>query len=93
MDELKYLTNKNNVFQLTSILQKIAKKIKAEKLKNIKEINIKEIDFLKEQLSSENVQLCLLSYQTFVRLVEEGTFDLASILSTFISMTPAAKYS
>lgn len=91
MEDLKYLTNKNSVYQITSAMQKIAKAIRTEKAQNIKDTNIKEIDFLKEQCLNENVQLSLLSYQTFVRLVEDGTLDAPFVLSMFVSMLPSAR--
>lgn len=92
MDEVKHLTNKNSVYQIAKALQKITQSIRAEKnVANTKESNIKEIDFLKEYcLPNENVQLSLLAYQTFVRLVEDGTLDAAYVLSMFISMMPGA---
>lgn len=92
MDELQNLTNKNSILQITTALQKICKTIQCEKSKNTPDNNIKEIDFLKEQFTSDNIQLCLLSYQTFVRLVEDGTLEAGYVLSMFMSMLPSAKY-
>lgn len=91
MDDLKYLTNKNNVQQITVGLQKLCKAIRAEKQHGVKENQIKEIDFLRELCTSEHTNLSLLSYQTFVRLVEDGTIDAASCLSMIMAFLPSSK--
>lgn len=91
MEELKLLTNKNSVVQITTALQKIGKVIRQQISNGIKATNIKEIDFLKEQCVDDNIQLSLLSYQTFVRLVEDGTLEAPYILSMLISMLPSAR--
>lgn len=90
MDELKYLTNKNNIQQLTVGLQKLCKSIRSEKAQGTKENQINEIDFLRELCTSEHTNLSLLAHQTFVRLVEDGTLEAAGCLSIFMTMLPNA---
>ncbi|KAG4067715.1 hypothetical protein HA402_005487 [Bradysia odoriphaga] len=92
MDELKYLTNKNNIQQVTVGLQKLLKAIRAVKAQGTKENQIKEIDFLRELCTSEYSNLSLLAHQAFVRLVEDGTIEAAACLSMFMTMLPNTKY-
>lgn len=93
MDDFKYLSTKNNVPQLAQALQKIARDIRAEKANSPtgNASTIKQVDFLKEKCYDENIQVSLLAFQTFVRLVEDGTLDAAFVLSMFISMLPGAR--
>lgn len=91
MDELKYLSNKNNIQQITVGLQKLLKLIRAEKVQGTRESQIKEIDFLRELCTSEYTNLSLLAHQAFVRLVEDGTIEAASCLSMFVTMLPNTK--
>lgn len=91
MDELKYLTNKNNIQQITVGLQKLLKTIRSEKVQGTKENQIKEIDYLRELCTSEYTNLSLLAHQAFVRLVEDGTVEAAACLSMFMTMLPNTK--
>lgn len=91
MDELKYLTNKNNIQQITVGLQKLLKTIRGEKGQGSKENQIKEIDYLRELCTSEYTNLSLLAHQAFVRLVEDGTIEPATCLSMFMTMLPNTK--
>ncbi|KAJ6641283.1 Focadhesin [Pseudolycoriella hygida] len=92
MDELKHLTNKNNIQQITVGLQKLLKVIRSERAQGRKENQIKEIDYLRELCSSEYTNLSLLAYQAFVRLVQDGTIEAANCLLMFVAMLPSTKY-
>lgn len=94
MEELKYLSTKNNVPQMSVALQKIAREIRTEKASSSASSNVsnlKGVDFLKEKCFDDSIQLSQLAFQTFVRLVEDGTLDAAVVLSMFVSMLPGAR--
>lgn len=92
MEDLKQLSNKSDVLQLSKALQKIATAIEEQKKdKTKKESAIQELVFLKEQCQSNNIQLSLLSTQTLYALVENGILDAADVLTMFITMLTNAK--
>lgn len=91
MEEFKTITPTTSVVKISSCLEKIFKKIVESREKNVAEHNIKEIEFLKTQCKAESVQLSLMSCQTFVRLVEQGTLEPTSVLTMLISMLPNSK--
>lgn len=92
MEDLKWLTESNNVLQLSKALQKIEKAIELQiKDPTKKESAIEELNFLREQCLSNNVQLGLLSTQTLYSLVESNVLQPASVLTMFITMLSNAK--
>lgn len=93
MDEIKNIVNPNNVLQISKSLQKIAKTIEdGKKEQNNLDSSSAELDFLKQQCLSKNIQLSLLSCQTFYGLIENGVIEPASGLTTFITMLSSARY-
>lgn len=92
MEDLKQISNKSDVLQLSKALQKIATAIEAQKKdKTQKESAIQELVFLKEQCQSNNIQLSLLSTQTLYSLVENGILDAADVLTMLLTMLTNAK--
>lgn len=85
MDEIKNLTDKNSLQQLSTVLNKLVKAIRANKaqvagVKSKSSVRhetaiCKETEYLKLQCLSDNRQLSQLAFQSFVRLVEEGSLD------------------
>lgn len=91
MEEFKTITPTTSVVKISSCLEKIFKKIVESREKKVAEHNIREIEFLKSQCKAENVQLGLMSCQTFVRLVEQGTLEATNVLTMLISILPNSK--
>lgn len=91
MDEFKTITPTSSVVRLSACLEKIFKNIVECREKKVAEHNIKEIEFLKSQCKAENIQLGLMSCQTFVRLVEHGALEPTNVLNMLISMLPNSK--
>ncbi|TMW54602.1 hypothetical protein DOY81_000396 [Sarcophaga bullata] len=88
MEEFKTITPTTSVVRLSACLEKIFKNIVECREKKVVEHNIKEIEFLKSQCKAENIQLGLMSCQTFVRLVEHGALEPTNVLTMLISMLP-----
>lgn len=91
MEEFKTITLTSSVVKISSCLEKIYNKICESREKKIAEHNIKEIEFLKTQCKADNVQLSLMSGQTFVRLVEAFVLDGTNVLNMLISMLPNSR--
>uniref|UniRef100_A0A1B0FPN6 DUF3730 domain-containing protein n=1 Tax=Glossina morsitans morsitans TaxID=37546 RepID=A0A1B0FPN6_GLOMM len=88
MDEFKTITATTSVVKISACLEKIYKKIVESRDKKIAEFNIREIEFLKTQCKTDNIQLCLMSCQTFVRLVDNGTLETTNVLTILMSLLP-----
>lgn len=91
MEEFKSITPTTSVVKISACLEKIFRKIVESREKKIAEHNIKEIEFLKSQCKAENVQLGLMSCQTFVRLVEDGVLEANNVLPMLLSMLPNSR--
>ncbi|XP_005181860.1 focadhesin [Musca domestica] len=92
MEEFKSITPTTSVVKISACLEKIFRKIVESREKKIAEHNIKEIEFLKSQCKAENVQLGLMSCQTFVRLVEDGVLEANNVLPMLLSMLPNSSH-
>lgn len=92
MDDLKNLTDSNNLLQISNGLQKLCRSIQKQKIEEkIAENNIKEIDFLKELCQFSNVKLSLLACQALVHLAEENVLQSGKVLTAFVSMLSTAR--
>lgn len=91
MDAFKAITPSTSVVKISSCLSVISKCIVEGRGKSIPEHSIKEIEFLRVLCKSDNVHLALMSVQTFVFLVENGTMELQQVLTMFISMLPNSR--
>lgn len=91
MDEFKTITATTSVVKISACLEKIYKKIVESRDKKIAEFNIREIEFLKTQCKTDNIQLCLMSCQTFVRLVDNGTLETTNVLTILMSLLPNSR--
>lgn len=87
MEEIKFLSTKSSYVLSSQALEKLCKNIRTQKQK-IPEKNIKEIDFLRDLSMSDNIEMCLVAHQAFVCMVDNGTLELANVLSMFVSMLP-----
>lgn len=89
MEEIKFLSIKSSYILNSLSLEKLCRTIRSQKqTQNMPDKNIKEIDFLRDQCMSDSIEMCLLAHQSFVRMVEDGTLELAGVLAMFVSMLP-----
>ncbi|XP_055379538.1 focadhesin [Condylostylus longicornis] len=88
MDDFKYITKTTSIVQISSILEKLYKKIHEERIKKTPELNIKELDFLKAQCKNDNIRLSLMSCQCLVKLANTGLIDTNNVLNLFLTVLP-----